>query len=73
MERESVKVQLDKAQEERLRISLKETEVNERLQETLQKLLQAGVDRKASERETRMREALQNLKRVFPGQSMRSP
>lgn len=33
------------------------------------KLLQAGVDQKESEREAKMKETLSNLQRIFPGTS----
>ncbi|WVF72212.1 hypothetical protein IAT40_007024 [Kwoniella sp. CBS 6097] len=66
-ERESIKARLDHAQSERNRISMRETEINERLQETYHKLLQAGVDKRESEREVRLKETLASLKRVFPG------
>lgn len=48
-------------------ISQKETEINERLQKTYNQLLQAGVDRRESEREKKLKETLAGLKRVFPG------
>lgn len=66
-ERQRIKAQIDHAQEERTRISLRETELEDRLQETLQKLLQAGVDKRESEREVKMRETLSSLRRVIPG------
>ena len=44
-----------------------ETEINEKLVDIHQKLLQAGVDQKESERETKMKENLANLQRIFPG------
>lgn len=47
--------------------SMKETEVNERLQDTYNKLLQAGVDKRETEREARLKDTLASLKRVFPG------
>ena len=62
-----MKNELDRAQEERLRIRQKETEINERLQDTFNKLLQAGVDKQESQREARLKETLSSLKRVFPG------
>lgn len=46
---------------------MRETEINERLQETYQKLLQAGVDKRESEREAKLKETLVSLKRLFPG------
>ncbi len=48
-------------------ISIKETEIDERLQDTYQKLLQAGVDRNETDREAKLKEALAGLKRIFPG------
>ncbi|WVN85323.1 uncharacterized protein L203_100468 [Cryptococcus depauperatus CBS 7841] len=53
--------------DERRRINMRETEINERLQDTYHKLLQAGVDKRESEREIKLKEALAGLKRVFPG------
>ncbi|KAL0250387.1 hypothetical protein I308_102560 [Cryptococcus tetragattii IND107] len=66
-ERERIKGQLDHAQAERRRINMRETEINERLQDTYHKLLQAGADRRENERETRLKETLASLKRIFPG------
>ena len=66
-EKKRIKAQIDNAQAERERISLQETEINDRLQEALNKLLQAGGDRRESEREAKMKETLASLRRVFPG------
>ncbi|KAH9930814.1 cohesin complex subunit psm1 [Amylocystis lapponica] len=44
-----------------------ETEINEKLLDVHQKLLQAGVDQRESEREVRLKETLANLQRIFPG------
>jgi structural maintenance of chromosome 1 len=41
--------------------------LNEKLQDAYHKLLQAGVDKRESEREVKLKEVLNNLKRVFPG------
>lgn len=46
--------------------SMKETEVNERLQDTYSKLIQAGADKRESEREARLKETITALKRLFP-------
>ncbi|KAI0084077.1 condensin complex subunit SMC1 [Irpex rosettiformis] len=59
--------ELDNQQAERTRISRLETEINEKLVDVHNKLLQAGVDQKESEREVRLKETLQNLQRIFPG------
>ncbi|WWD15974.1 hypothetical protein CI109_100398 [Kwoniella shandongensis] len=66
-EREKIKASLDHAQAERQRINMRETELNERLQDTYNKLLQAGVDKRETEREAKLKETLASLKRVFPG------
>ncbi|KAI0692899.1 cohesin complex subunit psm1 [Cytidiella melzeri] len=58
---------LDNQQAERTRIAKLETEINEKLVDVHNKLLQAGVDQKESERETRLKETLQSLQRIFPG------
>ena len=44
-----------------------ETELNEKLQDTHEKLMQAGVDRKESERDARLKETFSTLQRLFPG------
>lgn len=44
-----------------------EQEINEKLVNVHQQLLQAGVDRKESEREAKLKETLSNLQRIFPG------
>ncbi len=44
-----------------------EAELNERLLEIHQKLMQAGVDQKETEREAKLKETLANLQRIFPG------
>lgn len=66
-EKERIKAQLDHAQAERTRISMSETEINEKLQDTYNKLLQAGVDKRETEREVKLKDTLSSLKRIFPG------
>jgi len=51
--------------------SIKETEVNGKLQDALQKLLQAGVDKRETDREAKLKETLASLKRIFPGEHLR--
>jgi structural maintenance of chromosome 1 len=46
---------------------MKETEVNERLQDTFNKLIQAGADKRESERDAKLKETLSSLRRLFPG------
>ncbi|KAM6496344.1 condensin complex subunit SMC1 [Amanita muscaria] len=62
-----VKQELDNQQAERTRIAKLEAETDEKLQNVYQQLLQAGVERHESERETKMKEVLANLQRIFPG------
>ena len=52
---------------ERLRVAQKRTELEEKLQEVLKKLVEADDGRKQSEKETRMKEMIYTLKRIFPG------
>ncbi|KLT43612.1 RecF/RecN/SMC protein [Cutaneotrichosporon oleaginosum] len=66
-EAKRIKSQLDQAQAERNSISMRETELNDRLQETLRKLVEAGADKRESERETRTKENIATLRRLFPG------
>ncbi|KAL5498941.1 SMC1_1 [Sanghuangporus vaninii] len=61
------KQELNRQQSEFARISQLETELNEKLTECHEKLLQAGVDRKESERDARLKETLASLQRIFPG------
>ncbi|KAK5016555.1 Structural maintenance of chromosomes protein 1, partial [Cryomyces antarcticus] len=52
---------------ERVRIAQKQTELDEKLQETLTSLLEADNGRRQSEKEVRAREAVAAMKRLFPG------
>ncbi|KAG2187751.1 hypothetical protein INT44_005441, partial [Umbelopsis vinacea] len=47
--------------------SEKEQDLNDKLQETLHRLMQARIDKNESEKETRFKECLQNLKQIYPG------
>ncbi|KAH9170044.1 cohesin complex subunit psm1 [Lactarius sanguifluus] len=62
-----VKQQLEDRQSERNRINRLEADLNGRLLEIHQKLMQAGFDQKESEREAKLKETLANLQRIFPG------
>ena len=44
-----------------------EADLNGRLLEIHQKLMQAGFDQKETEREAKLKETLANLQRIFPG------
>lgn len=48
-------------------MSQKTTELNEKLQSCVNKLLEAGQDARESERESRFRETINTLKKIFPG------
>ncbi|KAL4266841.1 SMC family protein [Pleurotus pulmonarius] len=61
------KQELDNQQSERTKIAQLEAEANEKLQTVYGQLLQAGVDKNESERETKLKETLANLQRIFPG------
>lgn len=52
---------------ERLRNAQKHTELDEKLQDTLSKLIEADDGRRQSEREIRIKETISALKRIFPG------
>ncbi|RKP38630.1 cohesin complex subunit psm1 [Dimargaris cristalligena] len=54
-------------QSEHERVQQTSIEANEKLTGVLNKLAQARVDRRESERETKMRDCLESLKRIFPG------
>ena len=47
-----------------------EKEINEKLDDTYQRLLQASVDRHESEKEAKLKETLANLSRIFTGMSL---
>jgi structural maintenance of chromosome 1 len=44
-----------------------QVEADEKLQNIYHQLLQAGVERHESEKETKMKETIANLQRIFPG------
>ena len=48
-------------------LSQAETELNEKLQHTMNMLLQAGVDKRDSDREVKLKETITSLKRIFNG------
>ena len=63
------KNELESQQAERTRITQLEVETNEKLMDVHEKLLQAGVEQRESERDVKFKETLQNLQRLFPGQT----
>ncbi|KTW31066.1 cohesin subunit SMC1 [Pneumocystis jirovecii RU7] len=58
---------LEVAHSSRIRIAQKEVELNEKLQECLNKLLQINADKRESERELKTKDIVNTLKRIFPG------
>ncbi|EEH19233.2 hypothetical protein PABG_01552 [Paracoccidioides brasiliensis Pb03] len=61
------KKELNNLTSERLRIAQMRTELEEKLQVTLKKLLEVDDGRKQSEKELRTKELISTLKRIFPG------
>lgn len=61
------KKELNALTSERLRTARMQTELDEKLQDTLKGLLEADDGRRQSERERRIRETVAGLKRIYPG------
>lgn len=61
------KKEFNQLQSERIRTNQKRTELEERLEEVARKLREADDGRRQNDRETRMREMVTSLKRMFPG------
>lgn len=61
------KKELNSLTSERLRVAQMRTELEEKLQVTLKRLLEADDGRKQNEKELRMKELISTLKRIFPG------
>ncbi|KAI1316984.1 Structural maintenance of chromosomes protein 1 [Mortierella claussenii] len=59
--------ELSNINNERLRIEKTELELNEKLTNTLNQLMEAKLDQRESEKEQRFKETLASLKRIFPG------
>lgn len=66
-EMDAKKKEFNQVQSERLRLNQARTELEEKLQEVLRKLLDADDGRRQNDRETRMREMVTSLKRIYPG------
>lgn len=64
---ERKKKELNTLTSERLRVSQMRTELEEKLQVVLKKLLEADDGKKQSEKELRTKELISTLKRIFPG------
>ena len=61
------KKELNGITSERLRVAQMRTELEEKLQVTVKKLLEADDGRKQNEKELRTKEMISTLKRIFPG------
>ena len=64
---EEKKKELNAMISERLRVAQRRTELDEKLQEVLKKLLEANDGRRQNEKAARMKELSMTLKRIFPG------
>lgn len=64
---ERKKKELNALTSERLRVSQMRTELEEKLQVVLKKLLEADDGKKQTEKEIRTKELISTLKRIFPG------
>lgn len=64
---ERKKKELNALSSERLRVSQMRTELEEKLQVVLKKLLEADDGKKQTEKEIRTKELISTLKRIFPG------
>ena len=51
-------------------ISQREVELNEQLQEVLNKLMEAKIGQKESEKESKFNECLNLMKQIFPGKML---
>ncbi|KAF4618816.1 hypothetical protein D9613_009734 [Agrocybe pediades] len=62
-----IRQELENQQSERARVTKLQVECDEKLQKVYSDLLQAGLDKQESEKETKFKETLANLQRLFPG------
>ncbi|GJN67242.1 cohesin complex subunit (Psm1) [Purpureocillium lilacinum] len=61
------KKEFNQLQSERVRTNQKRTELEEKLEDVARKLREADDGRRQNDRETRMKEMVTSLKRIFPG------
>lgn len=66
-EMEAKKKEFNQVQSERVRTNQRRTELDEKLQDVLKKLLEADDGRRQNDKETRMKEMVTSLKRIYPG------
>ncbi|KAI8051446.1 SMCs flexible hinge [Syncephalis plumigaleata] len=63
----AAKSEIEAANAEKERITIKELEINEKLNNVLQRLMQASMAKRATEREKRFLDAIRDMKRIYPG------
>ncbi|KAI0003629.1 RecF/RecN/SMC protein [Xylariaceae sp. FL0662B] len=61
------KKEFNQIQSERVRTNQRRTELDEKLQDVLRKLVEADDGRRQNDREARMKEMVTSLKRIYPG------
>ncbi|KAI1253956.1 hypothetical protein MGN70_004351 [Eutypa lata] len=67
VEIDAKKKEFNQIQSERVRTNQRRTELDEKLQDVLRKLLEADDGRRQNDKEARMKEMVTSLKRLFPG------
>ncbi|KAI0881164.1 uncharacterized protein GGS22DRAFT_173520 [Annulohypoxylon maeteangense] len=66
-EMDAKKKEFNQVQSERVRTNQRRTELDEKLQDVLRKLLEADDGRRQNDKEARMKEMVTSLKRIYPG------
>ncbi|KAK6954199.1 hypothetical protein Daesc_004164 [Daldinia eschscholtzii] len=66
-EMDAKKKEFNQIQSERVRTNQRRTELDEKLQEVLRKLLEADDGRRQNDKEARLKEMVTSLKRIYPG------
>lgn len=64
---EAKKKEFNQVQSERIRANHRHTELDEKLQDVLKKLAEADDGRRQNDKETRLKEMVSTLKRIYPG------
>lgn len=66
-DQERTQLELQNLNNERIKIEKTELELNEKLSNTMNQLMEAKLDQRESEKEQKLKETLSSLKRIFPG------
>lgn len=66
-EMDAKKKEFNQIQSERVRANQRRTELEEKLQDVLKKLVEADDGKRQNDKETRMKEMVTSLKRIYPG------